>query len=276
MASQTIPILAVALVIPVLVARRKKTRPLSYGLSSILCDVWTVTSSVVAIIAWSVGDLHFDESKKLALSSGVNDVCSTRGMCLDDVTAHGWDDRPDNSAHPSIYEVSQDIYLHCGIASMMLRTAAILELFHVIAHRMTRRIHKEEEENGKSNSIYVLFGLHDSECLLFVYTLLFVTHTLISSDRGSEIPGLMLADPVSAASGIYRPISTLRCVEWAISSPGLMSLVGRLLPRCEAIDLETFRPALLVTVSYIFLAWLALPIVDPYWRWTLIFFSFIG
>ena len=272
MASQTIPILAVALVIPVLVARRKKTRPLCYGLSSILCDVWTVTSSVVAIIAWSVCDLHFDESKKLALSY----VCSTGGTCLDDVTAHGWDDRPDNRAHPSIYEVSQDISLHCGIASMMLGTAAILELFHVIAYRMTRRIHKEEKENGKSNSIYVLFGLHDSECLLFVYTLLFVTHALISSDRGSEISGLMFADPVSAAAGIYRPISTLRCVEWAISSPALMSLVARSFPRREAIDPETFRPALLVTVSYIFLAWLALPIVDPYWRWTLIFFAFIG
>ena len=273
----TIPILAVALAVPILF--RKKSRPHSYGLSSIFCDAWTVASSLVAIIAWSVNDLHFDGSKKLALSSDINDGCSTGGTCLvDDASAYGWGDRPDDRAHPSIAEVSEDISLHCGVASMMLGTAAILELFHVIAHRiLTRRMHREEEENRRvGNSIYVLFGLHDSECLLFVYTLLFFTHAFISADRGSGISWVMFADPVSAAAGIYRPISTLRCIEWSIASPALMSLVGRSFPRREALDPETLRPALLLTVSYVFLAWLALPIVNPFWRWTLIFFSFMG
>ncbi len=87
--------------------------------------------------------------------------------------------------------------------------------------------------------------------------------------------------PLSTIS--HRPISTVRYIEWAVASPLLMSLVGRSIPRLKGTTQmsgkmisDTLRPGLVVTVSYIFAAWLALPVVDPVWRWILIFFSLMG
>lgn len=134
-----------------------------------------------------------------------------------------------------------------------------------------------------SRSIYTLYNLHDSECLLFVYALLYGTHAFMSHDRGGEVFGLLFAEPISAMEGFYRPISTIRFIEWSMASPILMALCGRSIPRkfedgdakikCVA---EIMRPGLVATVSYVYLSCVALAIIDPFWRWTLISFAFLA
>ena len=182
----------------------------------------------------------------------------------------------------SVEEVSDAIVQNSWVTYFILGTAAVLELLQLSARRLIEDDQTSSSPN-RSSSIYTLFNRNDSECLLFVYLLLVLTHVIMSLDRGGQVFGLLFAEPIAAMEGgYYRPISTARYIEWSITSPTLMSLVGRSIPRLSHPDAEqnnvaeTLRPALLMTVSYIFLAWVPMLIVDPIWRWALIFVSYIG
>ena len=292
-----IPATAAALIVPVTSRpRRNGGRPLSGA----MCDLWTILSSILAMIVWATCDLHFD-----GMIVGDGDTISDDGgeectpppyehatCTLSSSTNHDQHTH-DHGGHPSVEQVSDAITQHCSMASLILGTAMVLELLQVVAHRTAaRRIDREEKDDDRTNgsenrdkkleqTLYTLFGWLDSECLLFVYAQLFVTHLFMSADPSGESFGLIFAEPMAAAAGYYRPISTARYIEWSMASPLLMSLVGRSMPRIGKTNIncgisETLRPALVVTVSYIFLAWLALPVIDPFWRWALIFFSFMG
>jgi len=242
----------------------------------------------------------------------------------------------EDHGHPSVDEVSNSISEHCWLSAFILGTAMILELLQVIAHRMVaarqnkldvgddKRLQRRSSssssrgsrhrhpssssyhprdqqhqsyDNNNNNTIYTLFDFHDSECLLLVYLLLFLTHILMSNDRAGLNYGLIFAEPMAARMGYYRPVSTIRYVEWSIASPLCMSLIGRSIPRLKRSDGEgssegndgkavdgdndrnvsdTLRPALLITVSYIFSSWLSLLVIQPHYRHSLIAFAFIG
>mmetsp|Transcript_19500 Transcript_19500/g.40821 ORF Transcript_19500/g.40821 Transcript_19500/m.40821 type:complete len:1506 (-) Transcript_19500:56-4573(-) len=305
----------------------------STSISSYLCDLWVVLSSVVALYVWATCDLNFDgiEVLSAASSSSVaeekeesNVACregNSGSICDDDHPLSRIVDLSVNRhSHPSVDQVSNAISEHCWTAAFIIGTAMILELLQVIAHRMVarrnrviqrrRRLKQPREERQQrgydaNNTIYTLFGWHDSECLLVVYALLFLTHVLMANDRAGETFGLVFAEPMAAANGYYRPVSTIRYIEWAIASPMCMSLIGRSIPRLErdsngnsgssdvsssnsnssssnsssggSTELsDTLRPALVITVSYVFSSWLALVIIDPTWRHALIFVSFVG
>lgn len=282
-----------------------KTTKRYYHRTGMLCDIWTILSSVVVVIAWAICDLNFDGSKLLAeIESADNTVvhheasmtCApemSEEECNNTSSPSSWESTANqpSGGMPSLDEVSDAISQHCWVASFILGTAMVLELLQVVAHRtVARRPNQDDKkdnkgqqqgENSGSNSIYTLFGWHDSECLLMVYALLFVTHMLMSNDRAGQTFGLIFAEPVAAAAGYYRPVSTIRFIEWAIASPTLMSLVGRSIPRLPGADTgrkipDTLRPALIVTVSFIFVSWIGLLVEDSFWRWILISVSFMG
>mmetsp|Transcript_30605 Transcript_30605/g.64753 ORF Transcript_30605/g.64753 Transcript_30605/m.64753 type:complete len:1396 (+) Transcript_30605:36-4223(+) len=251
--------------------------------SGLLCDVWTIVSSIVVVAAWASCDLHFDGQEILSGPDGQINCNTTTGydVCLD-------------SNYPTIEQVSEEIVNQCGVASLILGTAMFLEFFVVIAHRSatdnSARSTKETEARGNRDAsqqtIYTLFGWSDSECMLLVYSILFAVHICMSYDSTGDRLGLVFAEPVAAGMGKYRPVSTIRYIEWSIASPLLMSLIGRSIPRLEEEKdkgkghvkniSETLRPALIVTCTYIFLSWMALAVIDPIWRWLLIFVSFTG
>lgn len=248
-----------------------------------LCDAWTIFSSVVIVAAWAMCDLHFDGRKQLLSNSSLGSGGpGCYGPEVDPEASYESDTTCDENPSSNIESVSEAISEACSSASLILGTSMILEFFQVIAHRAVgTRSSSEGGQKKKDSSIYTLYDWHDSECLLLVYSILFVVHIIMTYDREGHTWGLIFADPVAAADGHYRPISTIRYVEWSLASPLLMSLVGRSIPRKhspgenEKIS-ETLRPALVVTTSYIFVAWMALPVIDFYWRWALIFVSFIG
>ena len=244
-----------------------------HHLSAVLCDWWTIISSIAVVVAWSLCRLHFH----VPISKGDCDA-----IIMAEIDSSGIMETTCSNEHASIEEVSNAIVQHSGVTYFILGTASVLEFLQLIARRLIADDQNSTPSNS-SSSIYTLFNRNDSECLLFVYLLLVLTHFVMSLDRGGEVFGLLFAEPIAAIEGgYYRPISTARYIEWSIASPILMSLVGRSIPRLSLPNTEqsnvdeVMRPALLMTVSYIFLAWVALLIVEPTWRWGLIFVSYIG
>ena len=239
-----------------------------------MCDVWAVLTALVCLAAWVQCDLHFEGREIL------------RRMVMEDEAAAA------STSYAREEEVTESILNYCGKSSLILGTAAILELFQVLANRMAVR--NDGPDQGKPRKkkeiICTLFGWHDSECMLLVYSILCVVHVCMMYDANGEDLGLVFAEPLAAASGVYRPISTIRYIEWTFASPILMILVGRSMPRIKNADVNedttcassrdglahTLRPGLVVTMAYMLPAWQALLVVEPFWRWALIFVSLGG
>eukprot|EP00581_Thalassiosira_minuscula_P013844 CAMPEP_0183734948 /NCGR_PEP_ID=MMETSP0737-20130205/45290_1 /TAXON_ID=385413 /ORGANISM="Thalassiosira miniscula, Strain CCMP1093" /LENGTH=220 /DNA_ID=CAMNT_0025968571 /DNA_START=128 /DNA_END=786 /DNA_ORIENTATION=+ len=212
-----IPILAVALAYLAIPPIHDGKINGVYHISGRLCDIWTFLSSIVVLFVWAICDVNFDGTKILlseVVSAGDtlnNDACD-EGEC----NTSDWEDwevmgnqSPLETGMHSIDQVSDAIYHHCWMTSFILGTAMALELLQVIAHRIVTRRSQEEKNDersgGQHNSIYILFGWHDSECLLMVYALLFFTHVLMWNDRAGETFGLIFAEPIAARAGLYRP-----------------------------------------------------------------------
>ena len=258
---------------------RKTARPFS----GILCDVWTILTALVCLAAWALNDLHFNGRDILlqAAASGDGDCAAAAD---DDV-----DGSCSTSASPD--DVSESMITFYGKSSLVLGTAAVLELFQVISYLMAIRHDDAPSRSAvgraagiaQKDTLYTLFGWHDSVCMLLVYSIKFAVHFFTMHDATGEELGLIFAEPLAAASGIYRPISTARFIEWTVATPLLLSLIGRSMPRLvggivgDRVNVsDTIRPGFVVSIAYMLPAWEALLIVDPVWRWALIFMSFGG
>jgi PAS domain S-box-containing protein len=261
--------------------------------SGMLCDAWTVLTAVVCLAAWAVNDLHFngrDVLLQAAAAGGDGGSCAEDSEAMCPMSASG-----SGSASPDD-DLAESMMSYLGKSSLVLGTAAVLELFQVISYWAVNRhdgaagagIGGPSKARGgdatREETICTLFGWHDSVCMLLVYSILFVVHVCMMHDVTGQDLGLVFAEPLAAASGTYRPVSTIRYIEWTFASPILMILVGRSMPRIKTNNdadatndiAHILRPGLVVTMAYMLPAWQALLVVEPIWRWTLIGVSFVG